>query len=131
MVLLLALRRNAAEALQSQAVAEAAQAQADAASAHLSALSVGADAPLLEESDAEVARAQADVDEASVHLDQTELRSPISGTVLRRSAERGEHVSITPPTVVMTLAEGVDRRVRAEFDEEDIGQLAVRSIRNR
>ncbi|WP_338667658.1 HlyD family secretion protein [Pseudodesulfovibrio methanolicus] len=56
--------------------------------------------------------------EAEAQLDQTVLRSPIDGIVLRRHRLPGEHVSVFVETPVMTVADVSKFNVRAELDQK-------------
>ncbi|EGB14423.1 secretion protein HlyD family protein [Pseudodesulfovibrio mercurii] len=56
--------------------------------------------------------------EAEAQLDQTVLRSPIDGIVLRRHRLPGEHVSVFVETPVMTVADVSKFNVRAELDKK-------------
>ncbi len=62
---------------------------------------------------------------ASVALDQTVLRAPADGVVLRRTAEVGALVTLTPPVTVATVADVARLEVRAEIDEAEVSRVAV------
>ena len=80
--------------------------------------------------DVEAARAQVALSEANVALaqallDKTFIRSPVSGTVLRRHRAAGEAVGNVPPTPIAIVGDLSRLRVRAEVDETDIGRVTV------
>jgi multidrug efflux pump subunit AcrA (membrane-fusion protein) len=56
--------------------------------------------------------------EAEAQLDQTVLRSPIDGIVLRRHRLAGEQVSVFVESPVMTVADVSKFNVRAELDKK-------------
>ncbi|WP_272699611.1 HlyD family secretion protein [Desulfovibrio sp. Fe33] len=56
--------------------------------------------------------------EAEAQLDQSVLRSPIDGIVLKRHRLPGEHVSVFLDTPVMTVADVSRFNVRAELDKK-------------
>ena len=80
----------------------------------------------------EIARADVILGEANLasnraDLDKADIRSPISGIVLDRAAERGQIVaaSLNAP-VLFTLAEDLTRmELRVSIDEADIGRIAI------
>jgi HlyD family secretion protein len=80
----------------------------------------------------DVARAAAAIDRAAsviaereAALSKTYVRSPITGTVLRKHHNPGENVSGSPDDPIVSLGDTSRLRVRAEVDETDIGGLAV------
>ncbi|MBA2542348.1 MAG: efflux RND transporter periplasmic adaptor subunit, partial [Deltaproteobacteria bacterium] len=107
------------------AAARVANAQATAATARFESLARGTRTEQVEEAVAAIALAQAELDTAKVALDQTLLRAPSAGTILRRTAEIGALVTLVPPQVVATLADVSDLEVRAEIDEADIAAISV------
>ena len=74
---------------------------------------------------AQVQLAEADVALAEALLDKTFIRSPITGTILRRYRTDGEVVTNAPPTLIVTVGDLSGLRVRAEIDETDIGRVKV------
>ncbi len=110
------------------AAARVAAAQAEAADARFRSLAKGTRPELISEAEAAVALAQADVDAATVALDQTVLRAPADGIVLRRFAEVGALVSQLTPAPVVSVADVRDLEIRAEIDEADIGAVQVGQI---
>jgi len=107
------------------AAAKVADAQAFAAKARLASIAHGTRTELIEDAAAAIALAQAELDTAKVALDQTLLRAPIAGTILRRTAEVGALVTVMVPQVVVTLADVRELEIRAEIDEADIAAIAV------
>jgi HlyD family secretion protein len=74
---------------------------------------------------AQVALAEANVALADALLDKTFIRSPLSGTVLRRQRVAGEAVTNVPPTPIAIVGDLRGLRVRAEVDETDIGRVTA------
>ena len=108
-----------------EAAARVAVAQAAAASARYQSLSRGTRAEQIEEASAAIALAQADLDAAKVALDQTLLRAPTDGVILRRTAEVGALVTLTQPVPVLTMADLRTLEVRAEVDEADLAAITI------
>lgn len=69
--------------------------------------------------------AEANLALAEAMLEKTFVRSPISGTILRRLRVAGETVSSTPPTPIAIIGDLHGLRVRAEVDETDVGRVGV------
>jgi multidrug resistance efflux pump len=107
------------------AAAKVARATADAAAARYRALAAGTRVEQIDEAAADVAAAKAELAAAEVALDQNVLRAPADGVVLRRTAEVGALVTLTPPVTVVTVADVATLEVRAEIDETSVGKLAV------
>ena len=107
------------------AAARVAQAQASAASARYQSLAKGTRPEQVEEAAAAIALAQSEVEAAKVALDQTVLRAPSDGVILRRLAEVGSIVTLTVPTPVVTLADLRHLEVRAEVDEADVAAISL------
>lgn len=75
---------------------------------------------------AAVALARAQLQEAQARLDKAVIRSPLTGTVLRKHVHPGEGVSPeSPPSVLFTVADTTTLRVRVEVDEADISKVQV------
>lgn len=107
------------------AAARVAKAQASAAAARATALAKGTRPEQLDEAAAAVLLAQAEVDAAKVALDQTVLRAPHAGVILRRTAEVGAIVTMMQPQPIVTLADLSQLEVRAEIDEADVAAVRV------
>jgi multidrug resistance efflux pump len=115
----------AAQADADIASSEVAAAQADAATARLALLQRGTRSELKRAAEAEVAAAEAQVAAAQVELDNTQLRSPVTGVTLRRLAEVGTLVSTMTPTPIVSVADVGQLQLRVEIDEVDIAGVAV------
>jgi HlyD family secretion protein len=79
--------------------------------------------------ESEVVTAKVTVENARISLDDTEVRAPADGTILSKRVERGQVISsptmdVGGGTLLMTMAELDQVRVRARVDETDIGKLA-------
>ena len=77
---------------------------------------------------AEVVRAQVQVENDRIRLEDTEVRAPISGTVLEKSVERGQVISsptldVGGGTVLLRMADLELVQVRTLVDETDIGKI--------
>ena len=107
------------------AAARVATAQAAAARARFQSLARGTRVEQVEEAAAAVALAQADLEAATVVLDQTVLRAPTAGVILRRTAEPGATVSLTVSQPIVELADLHHLELRIEVDEADVGAVAV------
>jgi HlyD family secretion protein len=78
--------------------------------------------------ESEVVAAKVAVENARIALDDTEVRAPSDGTILSKRVERGQVISsptmdVGGGTLLMTMAELGEVRVRARVDETDIGKL--------
>ncbi len=104
--------------------ARVAVAQAAAATARYQSLAKGTRGEQIAEAAAALAAAQADLEGARVALDQTVLRAPVDGVIVRRTAEVGELVTLTAPQVIVTLADLAHLEIRAEVDEAEVAQVA-------
>ncbi len=108
-----------------EAAARVSNAQAAAAKARYQSLARGTRAEQIEEAAASVQLAQAELDAAKVALDQTLLRAPSDGVILRRTAEVGAIVTTLTPMPVVTMADLRILEIRAEVDEADVAAIAV------
>ncbi len=77
---------------------------------------------------AEVVRSQVAVENARIALDDTEVRAPISGTVIEKNVEKGQVISspttdVGGGTVLLKMADLSSVQVRALVDETDIGKI--------
>lgn len=107
------------------AAARVASAQAAAADARYRSLAKGSRPEQLEEAKAAIQLAQAELDAARVALDQTVLRAPTAGVILRRYAEVGALVTLQVPSPIVSLADLRALQIRAEIDEADVAAIAV------
>ena len=85
---------------------------------------------LLDYADAksQVVRSQVSVDNARIQLEDTDVRAPITGTVLEKDVERGSVIAsatsnVSGGTTLMKMANLNQVQVRALVDETDIGKL--------
>jgi len=106
------------------AAARVAAAQAAAATARYQSLAKGTRAEQIDEAAAAIALAQAELDAAKVALDQTVLRAPTDGVILRRLAEVGALVTLMAPQPVVSMADLAQLEIRAEIDEADVAAIA-------
>jgi HlyD family secretion protein len=77
---------------------------------------------------ADVVSAQVNVENARIAMDDTDVRAPISGTVIAKNVERGQVISsptrdVGGGTVLLTMADLNLVQVRALVDETDIGKV--------
>ena len=107
------------------AAARIAAAQAEAATARYRSLAKGTRPEHVEEAKAAIQLAQAELDAARVALDQTVLRAPRDGVILRRYAEVGALVTLMTPSPIVSLADLRTLQIRAEIDEADVAAVAV------
>jgi HlyD family secretion protein len=75
--------------------------------------------------EAALAATRAEVSIAEAALERTRIRAPSAGTVLQLFAKAGETVTPSPENVLVTLGNLASLRVRAEFEERDIGKVRV------
>jgi HlyD family secretion protein len=78
--------------------------------------------------ESEVVAARVAVENARIALEDTQVRSPIDGTILSKRVERGQVISspttdVGGGTLLMTMASLDSVRVRTRVDETDIGKL--------
>jgi HlyD family secretion protein len=102
-----------------------AKARAQEAAEKLAAIEAGSRKEDLAAAKAQVSLARANVTLASALLEKTQIRSPISGIVLRRMRLPGESVSATPPTPIAIVGNINGLQVRAEVDETDAARVKV------
>jgi HlyD family secretion protein len=79
-------------------------------------------------SKSEVVRAQVAVETARIQLDDTDLRAPISGTIIEKLVEEGQVISspimdVGGGTVLLKMADLSSVEVRTLVDETDIGKI--------
>jgi len=85
---------------------------------------------LLDYADAksQVVRSQVAVDNARIQLEDTDVRAPVTGTILEKAVERGTVIAsatsnVSGGTTLMKMANLNQVQVRALVDETDIGKL--------
>ena len=101
------------------------RATAAAPRARYASLAKGTRVEQIAEAAAAIDAARAELDAANVALDQTVLRAPHGGVVLRRLAEVGALVTTTTPIPVLSIADLAQLELRAEVDEADIAAIAL------
>lgn len=104
---------------------QASEARRDAMAERLAVLEAGSRAEDIAAARARLSLAEANVALAEALLDKTFIRSPVSGTVLRRVRIAGEPVTNMPPTPIAAIGNLHGLRVRAEVDETDVGQVVA------
>jgi len=74
---------------------------------------------------AALAAAEASLARAQTNLAYTVIRSPIDGTVIKRSIEAGQTVaaSLNTPTLFLIARDLTSMQIEADVDESDIGQI--------
>jgi HlyD family secretion protein len=77
---------------------------------------------------AEVVRSQVAVENARIALDDTEVRAPITGTIIEKNVEKGQVISsptqdVGGGTELLKMADLRSVQVRALVDETDIGKI--------
>jgi HlyD family secretion protein len=107
------------------AAAHVADATAAAAAARYASLSKGTRAEQIAEAAAAIDAAAAELDAAKVALDQTLLRAPSDGVILRRLAEVGALVTTTAAVPILSIADLSKLEVRAEIDEADVAAIVL------
>ena len=75
-----------------------------------------------------VVRSQVDVDNAQIQREDTDVRAPITGTVIEKDIERGQVIAsatsnVSGGTTLMKMADLNQVQVRTLVDETDIGKL--------
>lgn len=93
-------------------------------------LELGPRTEQIQQAKAEVERLRAAVEYAQTMLDATEIRAPISGTVLRRIAEVGEMVTTSfagsggAKSAVVALADLTDLQVELDISQADFNRIS-------
>ena len=82
----------------------------------------------LANAEAQVVSAEVEVENARIAVDDTDIRAPISGTVIAKPVEKGQVISsptqdFAGGTVLMTMADLSAVQIRALIDETDIGKV--------
>lgn len=75
-----------------------------------------------------LAAARADLSAADAALERTRIRAPSQGTVLQLNAKAGELASPSPENVLFVIGDLSALRVRAEFEERDMGKLRTGQV---
>jgi len=108
---------------QAKANLDASEARRTVAAERLAQLETGARPEDIDAARARLRLAEAELASAKAMFDKTFIRSPVAGTVLRRTHEVGETVTNVPPTAVAIVGDLRGLKVRAEVDETDIGKV--------
>ncbi len=82
----------------------------------------------LANAEAQVVTAQVSVENARIAVDDTDVRAPISGTVIQKPVEKGQVISsptqdFAGGTLLMQMADLSAVQIRALVDETDIGKI--------
>ena len=111
--------------LKQPTAAQIAEAEAQVANAEstLKQLQAGGDAAGIEAARAQLAQAQLDLDNAIADLASTEIRAPISGTILSLDLVRGQQLSAG--TLVATIADTSALELTVNVAEVDIKQIEI------
>jgi HlyD family secretion protein len=83
------------------------------------------DAPAPTRLEAALAAARAELSLADAALERTRIRAPSNSTVLQMNARVGETVAPSPENLLVVVGDVSSLRVRAEFEERDIGKVRV------
>ena len=77
--------------------------------------------------EATVKQREALLAQAKVDLDRTSIRSPVSGTVIKKTVEAGQTVaaSLQAPELFVIAEDLTDMQVETSIDESDIGRVRV------
>jgi HlyD family secretion protein len=82
----------------------------------------------LANAEADVVAAQVSVENARIAVDDTDVRAPITGTVIQKPVERGQVISsptrdVAGGSPLMQMADLGEVQIRALIDETDIGKI--------
>lgn len=110
------------------ASARVADANAVAASARYESLKSGNRPEQVAAAGADLEAATAELESARLAVEQTIVRSPRDGVVLRRFAEVGGMVTVVPQFPVVSVADLSQLEVRLEIDEADIAGVSVGAV---
>lgn len=82
----------------------------------------------LANADAQVVASEVSVENARIAVDDTDIRAPISGTVIQKPVEKGQVISsptqdFAGGTLLMQMADLSAVQIRALVDETDIGKI--------
>ncbi len=81
---------------------------------------------LIETAEAQIVQRKAALDSAQVDLERSEIKSPISGTVISRSVDPGQTVAASfQAPELFKIAQDLSRiRIEAQVNEADVGSIA-------
>ncbi len=82
----------------------------------------------LANAEADVVAAQVSVENARIAVDDTDVRAPITGTIIQKPVERGQVISsptrdVAGGSPLMQMADLSEVQIRALIDETDIGKI--------
>ena len=82
----------------------------------------------LANAEAQVVRTEVEVENARIAVDDTEIRAPVTGTVIAKPVEKGQVISsptqdFSGGSVLMVMADLSAVQIRALIDETDIGKV--------
>ena len=82
----------------------------------------------LANAEAQVVSTEVDVENARIAVDDTEIRAPVTGTVIMKPVEKGQVISsptqdFAGGTLLMSIADLSAVQIRALIDETDIGKV--------
>jgi HlyD family secretion protein len=82
----------------------------------------------LANAEAQVVSAEVEVENARIAVDDTEIRAPVTGTVIVKPVEKGQVISsptqnFSGGTILMSMADLSAVQIRALIDETDIGKV--------
>lgn len=83
------------------------------------------DSPAQTRLEAALAAGRAELSLADAALERTRIRAPSAGTVLQIFARVGETAAPSPENPLVVMGDMSSLRVRAEFEERDIGKIKV------
>jgi HlyD family secretion protein len=83
------------------------------------------DTPAQTRLEAGLATARAELLLAEAALERTRIRAPSDGSVLQLNARVGETAVPSPESPLLVIGDVTSLRVRAEFEERDVGKLRV------
>lgn len=86
---------------------------------------MAADAPAPTRLEAALAAGRAELSLAEAALERTRIRAPSAGTILQVNARAGETAVPSPEAPLVVMGDVSALRVRAEFEERDIGKIRV------
>jgi HlyD family secretion protein len=110
---------------------DASRAGLDAARKTLELAEKGPRSEQVENARSEVARARAATEYARTILDSTEIRVPVSGTILERNVEQGEMITTSfvgdrgAKSFVVTLADLNDIQVELDINQNDFNRVSM------
>jgi len=84
----------------------------------------------LANAEAQVVSTEVEVENARIAVDDTEIRAPVTGTVIMKPVEKGQVISsptqdFAGGTLLMSMADLSAVQIRALIDETDIGKVRV------